>query len=78
MSSNSFPVSSTFWSSSTYTTERLVREIDWIFSTRAFWAMASSIRRVMSCSIFSALDPGQGHKATATRTEISGSLRLGI
>ena len=78
MSSNSLLVSVTFSPKVTYTTDTLPRVLETIFSTLAFSAIFSSIFRVTNCSIFSALAPGQGQMATATRTGVSGSLRLGI
>jgi hypothetical protein len=41
-------------------------------------ATACSILRVTSSSTFSDAMPGQGQIATATRTGMSGSLRLGM
>ncbi len=41
-------------------------------------AIACSIGRVTSCSTCSAVAPGQGHCAEATRTGMSGSLRFGM
>ena len=46
-------------------TATLPREVDSMRSTRAFSAMRSSMRRVTSCSIFSALAPGHGQIAAA-------------
>jgi hypothetical protein len=48
-----------------YTAVMPVRVFDSIFSTLTFSATFSSIRRVTSCSIFSAPAPGQGHRASA-------------
>ena len=78
MSSNSLPVSPRRSSSSTYTTDTLVREMDSMRETLALPAMPSSTRLVTSCSIRSAFAPGHGVKATACRTWTSGSFRWGM
>ena len=78
MSSNSFPVSGRPSTSVTNTAVMPVRVLDSTFSTLTFSATFSSSRRVISCSIFSALAPGHGHNTSACRIGISGSLRCGI
>ena len=78
MSSNCLPTSATpFWSRMA-TTVTLVRVLDVMRSILEFSAIFSSIRRVTSCSIFSALAPGQEQTAIASRTGMSGSLRRGM
>ena len=80
MSSNSLPVwvPGKFSSSSTYTMDTFVREIDLILSTFEFCATFSSTFLVTSCSICSAVAPGQTVIATAVLTGVSGSLRWGM
>ncbi len=78
MSSRARPRSLASARTVTSTTDTPLREVDSIFSTSALEAIFSSILRVRSCSTFSAGAPGQGVLATATRTGISGSFRLGI
>ena len=58
--------------------DTLVREMDSILVTLAFSAILDSIFFVTRFSIFSALAPGQGVSATATRTGTSGSFRCGM
>ena len=85
MSLNSFCLSFTLSSSWTYTTaspgkliERMPK-LDGLGGRMVvFCATACSIGRVTSCSTCSAVAPGHWHWAEATRTGMSGSLRLGM
>src|SRR5437867_3495901 len=78
MSSNCLPTSATpFWSRIA-TTFTLVRVLDVMRSILEFSAIFSSMRRVTSCSIFSALAPGQEQTAIASRTGRAGSWRCGL
>ena len=78
MSSNCLPGSVTSFCSSMMTTDTPVRVLEVILSIFEFSAIFSSTRRVTSCSIFSALAPGQWAITAAARTGMSGSLRWGI
>src|SRR5271166_2614146 len=62
----------------TCTTEMLSWVVDSTRSTLLFPVMACSTFRVTSCSTLSAEIPGQGVIASAMRTGMSGSFRLGM
>ena len=85
MSLNSLRVSAPASSSWTWTKETPGSDMDLMPKfpasggcTRVFCAIRSSTGRVTSCSTFSALTPGHWVTATATRTGMSGSFRLGM
>src|SRR5664279_1480610 len=62
----------------TCTTEMLSWVVDSTRSTLLFPVMACSTFRVTSCSTLSAEIPGHGVIASAMRTGMSGSFRLGM
>src|SRR5262249_22515757 len=78
MSSNSLAVSETFLSSAIVTTATPARVVDSSLSIFEFSASWRSTARVTRSSTFSALAPGHDTMATAARTGMSGSFRLGI